>query len=165
MPLQKLITKIYASITELCASSDDASIEPAVVALANICLSPFARNGTILNSSVQLLLGLFKRPREETHFTIGEALSVVASGWNSTASKDPLVEVRELPSVISSQEYGECKQSPNFPGRHKNRWRLSFVLSFSPTFSRTELKHAHPPPFGCCRWLNIPYHTHWWWAT
>jgi hypothetical protein len=38
------------------------------------------------------LLKLFKK-RLEAHFTIGESLSVIASGWDSTASVDPLIRL------------------------------------------------------------------------
>lgn len=43
-----------------------------------------------MKTTTEALLKMFKK-KLETHFSIGEALSVVASGFTSTAAKDPLL--------------------------------------------------------------------------
>jgi len=48
-------------------------------------------------------MDLYKKPREELHFSVGEALSVVAAGWNSTASADPLLKTDVAAQVAESE--------------------------------------------------------------
>jgi hypothetical protein len=57
---------------------------------------------------------MLQRPREETHFTIGEALSVAASGWNSTASADPLVVLRDPLGTPLKTEYVLLEKKLNY---------------------------------------------------
>jgi len=68
-------------------------IEPAAVALANLCLG----DRTLAIQEPDLLAALYDTVRikqEEVHFTIGDALSTVAGGWSSLSAADPLIVLK-----------------------------------------------------------------------
>lgn len=53
------------------------------------------RNPDILQTCVDLLLGLYKINTTEVHFTIGECMSCIADGWRSSASEDKFSYIQQ----------------------------------------------------------------------
>lgn len=86
-PLTK-ITVIQNIIDLLKDASETNVIECCVEALANVCLGD--RTLQVLSLVADALLQLYRVKQEEVHFAVGEALSVVAFGWESTAASDPI---------------------------------------------------------------------------
>lgn len=87
----KVLTKgdLVKKLTTLLGSTTEAKlIEKLALALGYLCVGEpgIAHKTDILNA----LYGLDKTKSEEIHFSVGEALSCVASGAASAAAKDPL---------------------------------------------------------------------------
>jgi len=94
--LEEIKTKLLSYVK----TADDNTIELFATAMANICLG--CRNPDLLKEVSEALLQLYKR-RLDLQFTIGELMSVVVSGWDSTASQESIVifddSVRKTPQT------------------------------------------------------------------
>jgi len=82
---------LHSSSQESSSSSgNDALVEQVAGALALLCLGD-PHNGELRS---RVLAGLCEQTarckREQVHFSVGEALSVVGAGWQSTAARDPM---------------------------------------------------------------------------
>jgi proteasome component ECM29 len=76
---------VYRLLKSL-ASPESRIIERAATALANLNLGE--RHGCFEEDSITGLYSVGKLKNEEVHFTVGEALSCIGAGWESTAAKD-----------------------------------------------------------------------------
>lgn len=102
-PEQLKLIHFVRKLTTKLDSTDSKVIERTAIALVNLCLGdnqfPFYKE------ILEALFSTAKQKNEEIHFTVGEALSCLGSGWKSGASVDPIFDTNvELPSIFPSSE-------------------------------------------------------------
>lgn len=101
-------------------------LEAVAVCLSNLNLGE--RRSELQKESMDILLGMhkvqlalllfrfvlifFQKQSEELHFTVGESLSVIAHGWNSSASGDPLAPKRHSSSPQIASARTEVTEEP-----------------------------------------------------